>query len=648
MTKKEILSELKKLDDYFRIHSWCTQMDEKISSFTAALDERGRKHVTRWALDSLEKENLESASQILAIIFLKLNDVPDRELIRLLYTVLSGRLTYEDFNSLNNYIFNGKPPLSADLFYNITERVFIDKKSALKKALSISSIISEADPQLTIFYMTMLLCRVDLNNENKAMLNLLLYCVDADIPDEMAEGIRRSLSENADILEEILSETEDSRVKEITGKVYRNLQDNRNKPEIISIEKKEPESRVQFPEVPESQSPDVNGQEDSYEPVSSDAASVHVAAPGEGSSESQGGSSPAYTVSGEKGAGKPESSLLSGNKFSGRAEKKTESGGTGSPSLEENFSQAENKSFSLEKESAFLGGGYSDTADAPVPRPGNGKDSSGKADKRDVKGKDDAASGISDSVTASAGPGSSGFSGESEPDKGEAVYEDTLPAETERPVKEYRIGVRKFSMKDLASLFKRGERKRSESGNLKDTSVRSAGSGKKDKKEEKKGRRYAGYILLAVLAASGVFAAVVFFSSRTGGKEMNTPPGGDKAVSGQVVSDNTPPPPPPPPPPAAEIGSSAGTKEDAGSILHDRPEWIIKETSSGVEWTVQKGESVWRLYQYLSGNSGKLKGRLKKLGEMDWLPFIHQVIRLNPDKNLALPIEPGDKFIIAE
>ncbi len=643
MTKKEILSELKKLDDYFRIHSWCTQMDEKISSFTAALDERGRKYVTRWALDSLEKENLESASQILAIIFLKLNDVPDKELIRLLYTVLSDRLTYEDFNSLNNYIFNGKPPLSPDLFYNITERVFIDKKSALKKALSISSIISEADPQLTIFYMTMLLCRVDLNNENKAMLNLLLYCVDADIPDEMAEGIRRSLSGSADILEEILSETEDSPMRELTGKVYRNLRDNRDKPEIISIERKNPGLRGRMPPEQESSPSEINTQEDSAGRAFS--VSVPATAGEERDSGRPFGKDSGYGVPGrkkEESDGKAGASPFPGSKPAGRAEKKTESGGGESFISEKNADgRAGKKSFTSVRTSSPVGRDDSDIPDTSASRPGNGKAGGGKPDRKAVKGKDKVVSGSSDSGTASAESGSSWFSGESEPDKGNEVYEDALPEEAEKPSREYRIGVRKFSMKDLASLFKRGGRVSVESGKSGESSVRSDGGGKKERKLERN-RRHAGYLLLSALAAAGVFAAAVYFSSRTGGKQVSSPPGGDKTVSGQVVSDNAA------PAAAAETSSSSGNKEAAGDILHDRPEWIIKETSSGVEWTVRKGESVWRLYQYLSANSGKLKGRLKKLGEMDWLPFIHQVIRLNPDKNLALPIEPGDKFIIAE
>lgn len=621
MTKKETVSYLEDLDDYFRIHSWCTQMDDKITAFMKQLDHKSRSYVKEWAFNNLEKKNLESASQILSIIFLKLLDVSDRELIRLLYTVLSDRLTYEDFNSLNAYIFKGKPPLSRDLFYNITERVFIDKKSALKKALSISSIISEADPELTIFYMTMLLCRVDLNNENKAMLNLLLYCVDADIPVEMSEGIRGYLSSITDVLEEILNKSEDKENRTVLEQVYHHLREETKTPGIITIEQKADSPgqavRVNPAYDNEEESADVQASPvDDREGLKTPSIKTKEDIPDQKSSRTFSNTSEnIYGISVKSEEKNPDTSgSLTG------IEK------PGSVPVSEQHRDFRSLEEAAENQNRTVVSDQDDTSDKEI------REKIGAVSAERIK----PLSGLE--VFSKKGADVS--------DR-ESEGKQSTPAEETPKVKQYRISLRSFKLSDLASIIRRKRNKkdipgsgvknthRTEEKNIPGAEAVESVSSSGGSRGYRLGKKTA---IIAAVAVLTVFSGWYFLKK---GK-TNLPP---EIVSGGLISKT------------AE--SAVSTPSDAVSsakktdtVQSDGPpaegkQWYLTETADGIEWTVQKGESVWLLYEYLRSNTPELSGKLKALGERDWLPFIHQVINLNPWKSFAGPIEPGEKFLIS-
>lgn len=607
MTKKEILAALKDLDDYFRIHSWCTQMDEKISEFISALDDRSYAYVREWAVSTLGKENLKSNSQILAIIFLKLSGVSDKELVRLLYTVLSDRLTYEDFKSLNGYIFKGKPPLSPDLFYNITERVFIDKKSALQKALSISSIISEADPQLTIFYMTMLLCRVDLNSENKAMLNLLLYCVDADIPEEMAEGIRDNLSGLSDVLNELLNDNSDinSGNKEVLEKVFHHLTEKKTNPAIITIEKKGT----------------VQEQEPVPNPV--DYENTNVSSSGDVS-----------TGTPEDRRRKKEVDSDTGS-FGGSAGLFTGYGGI-------KKSGGESRPLKSEEPKLFAGNNMSTEND----RDGFRKKKSFRKQEQGESGGNKDKTGLEQDARFQDSYGSPEAVDSAEPDKGIISGDSILTysrkkkelKDEESPApKKYRIGLRKFSISDLQGLI--GRKNGRKTVNTENTVGRESRLPIKTGRKNNHRSFVPVYVAVGIVIISGFFLFSIINTDRKAVTAADTPNTVIKVETGASSRTDSL--------REEKSESKSAAAEDKDNPLQIAPLLFdIKETPKGVEWTVNKGESVWKLYMYLHENADTLPGNLAELGRMDWLPFIHQIIRLNPWKSFAQPIEPGEKFII--
>ena len=567
MTRSETIKQLDDLDEYFRVHGWCTQMSQKIVSFMDGMAGNDRKYVQEWAYSTLDHKNIESASQILAIILLKLLDTEDKELIRLLYTVLSGRLTYEDFNSLSLYIFKGKPPLSKDLFYNITERVFINKKTALLKALSVTSIISEADPELTIFYMTMLLCRVDLNNENRAMLNLLLYCIDADIPTEVAMGVRKHLLSIKDVLEEIFSSENSPEVQDVVEKVKIQMERESREQGFITIKSKRVDEK--------SKEEDASREDDFRTPADGGNPVISLEKP----------AVPKIVRNDAvetKAAEKKNGNVSKGNgEFGGRKNPSPDTSGE-TPVMPFQSQKIKTFSNSVSKNTVTF------------PEGEKSKNSIKKSEK--VK------------KNQSRGNSKKEKTGSSPQKAPESQIASSLPVESDE---QYELKLRKFSLSDLVA----GK-----------TSFPNILKSKKYEKTNGSRKKYTMRIL--------VWAAVFVVSISTSWFILNKKPVHtaipvlpvpEKAVESAAIKtqlNSTP--------PSAEASSG----------------WKLKETDSGYEWTVQKGESVWKLHEYLSSRTSELPEPLQSAGEMDWIPFIKHIIALNPRKNFADFIEPGEVFLI--
>lgn len=539
-------------------------MNQKIASFVDTMTENDQKYVREWAYATLEHKPIESATQILSIILLKLMDTSDKELIRLLYTVLSGRLTYEDFNSLSLYIFKGKPPLSKDLFYNITERVFINKKTALLKALSVTSIISEADPELTIFYMTMLLCRVDLNNENRAMLNLLLYCIDADIPTEVASSVRTYLLSNKDILEEIFSSEKSPEVQEIVEKVKIQLERESRDHGFISIKSRGADKNLK--------NEDLSRENDFQIPPGDEKQVVTLE-----------GSSVAGIVVNDPPEKKP-----SARGVDAPSEKYTEDGD------EESFLQEavpETPVIPAQTQKTINSSNPVSEKTVTFPESEKKKKSSGKTHNAKKNQKRGTIREETPGVLLQEAP--------------ESPILSSPPTENDE---HYELKLRKFKLTELLS-DKKTEHKTLKSKKL----------DRNNRLKRKRVRILYSAVILTVIALAGWF---LINNSR---KPVYSVP----SVSEKVVT------------PAIKTKVN-----NTSTVTEAYSGWKLKETNRGYEWTVQKGESVWRLHEYLTTHSAELPEPLQLVGDMDWIPFIKQVIALNPRKNFADFIEPGEVFLI--
>ena len=635
MTKEETVSYLENLDEYFQIHGWCTQMDEKISSFMDRLNSKDRSHVKEWAYATLAKNNSKSASHIMAIIFLKLLATADRELIHILYTVLSGRLTFEDFSSLNTYIFKGKPPLTKNLFYNITERVFIDTKSALKKALSISSIISEADPELTIFYMTMLLCRVDLNNENRAMLNFLLYCIDADIPDEVSKGVREYLLSIIDVIEDIFTSENNSETKRILETVYSHIEEETQFPGIITIEKtKPPEQKEKLKAALSQKASPIFKEQENDSPVLKSSKKPREET-----------TSPYIINTSQRGAATPFQKLQDEITQASR-----------SPLKHKEKSKRQDTSAIREEQKRENRNIRFPESNSIAAESENGKPlQTEKHEIPEIKGNKGNLNQQPPSEKQYGNPAQR----VSQQPLQNRKEKTSLEKDISYPLKEYELKLKKFKLSDLLIFKKKNKTKN------KTTSTESAiETNSHSKTTSLKGPfRYRNIWLvvaaLIVIVTAGLFllhqgtkttSAPVSVVKETNGKST-----GSQSTHGAILQPQHQQQNQLPGSQKIPTAQQSGTEKQQPSAQTPFPravsasgnQWKLEKNENGIQWTVQKGESVWKLYIYLQSHSDDLTGPLKTAGEMDWLPFIQQVITLNPWKHFADPIEPGEVFFIS-
>ncbi len=583
MTRRETIKLLNELDEYFRIHGWCTQTSQKISSLVDGMTEKDQKYVREWAYETLEQVNITSTTQILAIILLKLLGVTDKELIRLLYTVLSGRLTYEDFNSLNLYIFEGKPPLSKDLFYNITERVFLNKKTALLKALSVTTIITEADPELTIFYLTMLLCRVDLNNENRAMLNLLLYCIDADIPDEVSKGVRGYLLSIKDVLEEIFTSDNNPEVQKVIEKVIIQMERETRDHGFIPIESKHEEKEIIVQDPPPVHNMQRQGENNKKFMSMEDARLTETENEKSGAAE-------------YKPSGSTSDTLLQDLGKTGEKINSGENTPKSPPTKENQPIKAEDRLKPIK------GSTLTPKKDRNSRKKAEKKQKKTRKQERDQNGesRQDSLPGENNDIQISA----------------------ESPVETEPPVEtghetHYELKLKKFRLSELLS----GERSVNKAAESTETIARY-----NDRK-----RHYGKIAFWAAIPAVGVLIGWSILSTTSNPSPPAPVPAPVVSVVKKAVS--------------ADIKPKSN---DSPALTEVPSDWKLRETDRGIEWTVKKGESVWKLHEYLSSHTSELSEPLRSAGKMDWIPFIKKIRALNPSKNFEDFIEPGEVFLILQ
>lgn len=201
----------KSLNDIYNLaalHSWCTQVDRMIVEFIAEYELNSE--IIRFLSDKLKEKNVPLEHHIVSLVLLNYLKYSTPDIIELVNKYLYDKITKNDLQFFKNHLFSGAFPLSEGLTYDITNRSFLSAKRAIKKAMQIDSVISKENPLMTVLYMNLILCRVDMNEENRAMLAFLLLKMDVDLPESLEGRVFGYLQDLKDIIQELLEE-------EITG-----------------------------------------------------------------------------------------------------------------------------------------------------------------------------------------------------------------------------------------------------------------------------------------------------------------------------------------------------------------------------------------------------------------------------------------------
>ncbi len=239
------------------LHSWTNQIDEMIIDFLSNITEN--EEIIEYLLDEMQSENFNNEQNIISLVLLKYFDYPVLQIIDLANEKLYGKISKNDINFFKKHLFSGTLPLSSELSYDITNRSFLSPKKAIKRAMQIDSVISKENPQLTVLYMCFILSRMDMNEENRAMVAFLLLRIDIDLPPGLQQRVYKYLWEYKDIIQELLEEEEDGPV------ILENIQSLQEKISSVQIIEKKENSNLDLTQVIP-QSPEIETNKENTKP----------------------------------------------------------------------------------------------------------------------------------------------------------------------------------------------------------------------------------------------------------------------------------------------------------------------------------------------------------------------------------------------
>ena len=214
------------------LHSWIKQVDEMIINFLSEITKN--EEIIEYIIEGLKSEKFTNEHNIISLVLLKYLDYPILQIINLANEKLYGKISKNDIDFLKKHLFSGNFPLSSDLSYDITNRSFLSPKKAIKKAMQIDTVISKENPQLTVLYMCFIISRMDMNEENRAMVAFLLLRIDIDLPQGLQQRVFNYLWEYKDIIQELLEEESDGPV---LLENIKNLQEKISKVKIVKAKK---------------------------------------------------------------------------------------------------------------------------------------------------------------------------------------------------------------------------------------------------------------------------------------------------------------------------------------------------------------------------------------------------------------------------
>lgn len=202
--------EIDRLYSFARIHSWCDQLNEQIDSLLASLSKEDGNELLAYINTAYwDKESIGSHLVLSFVLKARLG-TDELELMSSAYEKLRGRLEKSDQYFLADHLFNGYLPFSDEVGNGMLFRSYLSYKRAIYQAMQVDSLLSHFPAAKTSLYLTIILCRVDLNEQNRALLCFLLSKIDAPLPEALLQGIFRYLLALKGVITELLERGEEA------------------------------------------------------------------------------------------------------------------------------------------------------------------------------------------------------------------------------------------------------------------------------------------------------------------------------------------------------------------------------------------------------------------------------------------------------
>ena len=185
----DIRAQLRLLFEFAHINKWCTQLDDRIAALLASVPDDDHERLRTLLEREYTGTDVHNEQAVLVVLLGlqfggRVIDATER-----IFDRLRGRLDLADQNFISAHLFQRAGPLPPDVTYDIVTRPYLSFRRAIGRAMGIQTVSSTFTASQVALYLTMIMCRVDLNEQNRAMISLLLSRIDAELPHNVSEGM---------------------------------------------------------------------------------------------------------------------------------------------------------------------------------------------------------------------------------------------------------------------------------------------------------------------------------------------------------------------------------------------------------------------------------------------------------------------------
>ncbi len=199
--------QLEDIYQFARLHHWVSQLNELIEQFVGEFSQNYNE-ISRKIHASHLSGQQNPADSLVSLVLLHKFQTPVLEITEKLFHLLYGKLDSKDQQFLILHFFKGMLPLSTDDSHEIIIRSFISYKRAIFRGMQIENLVSNVNPAETALFFTVLICRVDVHTQNRALINLLLYRIEARLPENVLQGVLVYLKKLRQVIYEVYTRGE--------------------------------------------------------------------------------------------------------------------------------------------------------------------------------------------------------------------------------------------------------------------------------------------------------------------------------------------------------------------------------------------------------------------------------------------------------
>lgn len=119
-------------------------------------------------------EAMTTDAAVRAACVMSMTGVPPYRLLHFLSASLPGTLSLPQFELAVSFIFDNSPPLSEQLYYDLTQYTYLEEKLLSRRSVEVASRLKETLSPRLLLFLYILSLREDLSNENVRLILLIL------------------------------------------------------------------------------------------------------------------------------------------------------------------------------------------------------------------------------------------------------------------------------------------------------------------------------------------------------------------------------------------------------------------------------------------------------------------------------------------